>query len=772
MTDRPSSSCTSADSQDTIPRRHFATVMVLGFYLFLAVALTYPLIEDLGGVVPNDAGDPLLNTWILWWNTRTLPFSSEWWNAPAFYPVQGVLAFSEHLAGLSLISTPVFWLSGNAQLAYNISFLLTFPLSALASYLLCLELTGRRDAAFIGGLAFGFAPYRIAQMSHIQVLSSYWMPLALLGLHRFLRDGRVRWLGLFGGAWLIQALCNSYYLVYFSVLVLFWIGWFLPRRSWRVAASVAFAWALAMLPLLPVLLRYRAIHASFGFSRRIGEIQHFSADVASVLDASPSLAVWGFLRAYHRPEGELFPGATVIVLVVLGIVSSRGAWVAPSWTRVRVALVALALGFAAVAVSAAVVPWRLSLPGITVSATRLHKPLSLTIACLLGLLITSPSIVAAYRRRSAFAFYVVAAGMMWLLSLGPLPTLWGFPVIYQPPYAWLLELPGFDALRVPARFAMLTILCLSAAAALAFGRVAPGMTRAKRLVLTGAIVIGIAADGWIREMPLVRAPERRLIDNMEAGGAVLELPLGDPRRDIAAMYRSIYHGRPVVNGYSGYAPPSYAALQHGLARRDPVLLDQLASLGVMHIVLDTSGDTERSWERYISTHPGIQRVRGHGSYVLYRLRPALRPAPRSFGPPLPIKAVKANVNDDKMQALLDEDLSSRWESGPQRGTEELVIDLGASQRTAAVVLSIGPYPHDFPREVLIELSQDGQQWVQSWRGEGAGPAFLAAMQNQKEVPITFELGDKDARFIRLRQLGQDPIYYWSVAEVAVLASLS
>lgn len=307
---------------------YFATLV--GFaYVCLAVALTYPLAERLGSVVPSDAGDPLLNTWILWWNARTIPFSSEWWNAPAFYPVHGVLAFSEHLVGLTLISTPVFWLSGNAQLAYNISFLLTFPLSALACYLLCFELTGRRDAAFIGGLAFGFARYRIAHLSHIQVLASYWMPVALVGLHRFLRDGRVRWLGLFGAAWLIQALSNGYYLVYFSIFVLLWMAWFLSGRPWRVAASVASAWALAALPLVPLLLGYRAIHASLGFHRGIGEIQHFSADLASVLDASPLLALWGSVRAYHRPEGELFPGVALMVLVALAIVSSRGA--GPMW---------------------------------------------------------------------------------------------------------------------------------------------------------------------------------------------------------------------------------------------------------------------------------------------------------------------------------------------------------------------------------------------------------------------------------------------------------
>lgn len=174
--------------------------------------------------------------------------------------------------------------------------------------------------------------------------------------------------------------------------------------------------------------------------------------------------------------------------------------------------------------------------------------------------------------------------------------------------------------------------------------------------------------------------------------------------------------------------------------------------------------------RYLNTHSGIKRVRARGRDVVYRLPTAQKPPPRSYGPPLPIVAVTANVNGDNVRALMDGDVSSRWESGPQQGSEELIIDLGALRRTAAVVLLLGPYVHDFPQELLIEFSEDGQQWVQGWRRDGAGGAFLAAVRSPKAVPITFELGeDTDARFIRLRQLGRDPIYYWSVTEVAVLA---
>ena len=157
-------------------------------YCAITIALTYPLILQMGSVLPNDAGDPSLNTWILWWNTQAVPLSAAWWNAPAFYPAPGVLSFSENLLGLSLVSTPLSWLGAGPQTAYNVVFLLTFPLSAIGAYLLAHELTRRHDAAFIAGLLFGFAPYRIAHLPQIQSLASFPMPFALLGLHRYLRE--------------------------------------------------------------------------------------------------------------------------------------------------------------------------------------------------------------------------------------------------------------------------------------------------------------------------------------------------------------------------------------------------------------------------------------------------------------------------------------------------------------------------------------------------------------------------------------------------------
>src|SRR5438105_14756623 len=111
---------------------------LIAFLIFsvLTIALTFPLVTNLAVALPNDPGDPVLNTWILWWNAHAVPFTSQWWNAPAFYPASGALAFSELLLGLTPLTTPIQWLGHTPVAAYNVAFLLTFPLSAIAAHAL------------------------------------------------------------------------------------------------------------------------------------------------------------------------------------------------------------------------------------------------------------------------------------------------------------------------------------------------------------------------------------------------------------------------------------------------------------------------------------------------------------------------------------------------------------------------------------------------------------------------------------------------------------
>src|SRR5436305_14853475 len=97
--------------------------------------------------------------------------------------------------------------------------------------LLCRDLTCMSAAGFVAGLAFAFAPYRVAAIPHVTVLSSAWMPLVLFGLHRHFASGRLTPLAGAGAAWVVQNLSCGYYLLFFSPVVALYLAWELTRRG-------------------------------------------------------------------------------------------------------------------------------------------------------------------------------------------------------------------------------------------------------------------------------------------------------------------------------------------------------------------------------------------------------------------------------------------------------------------------------------------------------------------------------------------------------------
>mgnify|MGYP003704872893 CR=1 FL=1 len=63
------------------------------------------------------------------------------------------------------------------------------------------------------------------------------LPLALLGLHRYLREPKVRWLVLFASAYLLQGLANGYFLLFVPVLVVLWVAARSRLTTERIEAS-------------------------------------------------------------------------------------------------------------------------------------------------------------------------------------------------------------------------------------------------------------------------------------------------------------------------------------------------------------------------------------------------------------------------------------------------------------------------------------------------------------------------------------------------------
>jgi hypothetical protein len=728
-------------------RRYAPWLIALVGYVLLTVVCTWPLVLRLNSVVPNDAGDPLFVTCMLWWNAQVVPLTTQWWDVPMFWPLHGAMALSEHFLGLSLLATPLQWLGADPVTAYNVLFLLSFPLCALAAHALAYEVTARHDASAIAGAAFGFNPYRISQISHLQMLWVFWMPLALVAMHRNARDRRARWPLMFGAMWVGQALSNNYFLLFFSLLVALWLAWFLGSRAeWPRLRRMVAAWAGGAIVLLPIGIQYLRLHARLGVERTLEEIQQFSADVAAFASASPLVPASALLRAGNA-EQQLFPGVTVPALVLAGIV------VAVVQTgrisrRPRTLPVVLS-GFAGLAVTAALYAhfmggMRVRLAATTIlSITTAPKPLTVAIWCALAGMAASSTFRRAWSARSVFAFYVGAAAIMYVFSLGPVPVFAGQTFWYRPPYAWLLELPGFSNVRAPARFAMLAELCLSVAAAVAFANLSTRVSRRLRMAVAAVALAGVVVDGWIRDLPLANLPTPSPALIASGGdGALVELPLGGVGNDTAALYHSLYHRRPIVNGYSGFVPVHYRILSLALESGDIDVLDAVRPEAAITVVDD-----------------------GRPRFTLPQLE---RGGTAPSGHPLPIHEANAAGAPIDLGAITDGDPLSKWDSGSsQHGAESVTMDLGSIHSVDGLTLTIGPYLGDYPRSLTIETAAEGAEWSLCWSGHGSNQAVAAALREPHTVPLTFVFAPARARWVRLRQTGTDQHFHWSIADATV-----
>ena len=186
-----------------------------------------------------------------------------------FYPLANTLTFSDPRLGGSLLSTPIFWVTGSAIAGYNVVFILSYACSALAAHALVRRLTRSDAAGFVAGCAYGFAPFRSAHLAHLELLLAWWMPLTLLAAHAWLESRSRRALALLALTVAAQGLFTAYYLPMLGLLLALWALWFAAGRvPARQFAELAGAAMLGVAALAPLLLHYWRVHEGLGLYRR------------------------------------------------------------------------------------------------------------------------------------------------------------------------------------------------------------------------------------------------------------------------------------------------------------------------------------------------------------------------------------------------------------------------------------------------------------------------------------------------------------------------
>lgn len=484
----------------------FATepVLVALAFAFLTLVVTWPQGAALT-TSTHGHHDALFNMWRLAWISEALSMTgTALFDPPIFVPVPGSLAFSDAVLLQGVIAWP--WLAAGVPVlpVYNVLLLGGMWASAVGAYVLVKHLTGSRAAAFIAGVVFGLAPYRLDHAMHLELQWSQWMPLTLWALHRTWTGGRLRD-GVLTGVFLaLQFLSCIYYGIFLTlflvVLTPLLIWWRVPTRPRRAIAALALGAAIAVAPVVAYALPYRANQEKLG-GRSDDEIAHWSARPQSYAAVPPENRLYGpWLAPLGTPEGRLFPG-----LVALGL--ALGA----AFNRASRRLVV-------------VYAWGLACAVVLSMGT--HTPVY-------GILLRVVPPLDGLRAPARF-------GMLVLLALSVLAAI-GFCAWHRRMQDASSEddargVPAWRRKRVGAATALVVVL-MTTEYATDFGPLHP----------------------WPQEAPLYA----RWLET-QPRGAVLELPA--PRADALPLYEAEwsyigrFHGQPLVNGYSGYFPRPYVDL--------------------------------------------------------------------------------------------------------------------------------------------------------------------------------------------------------------------
>jgi hypothetical protein len=508
----------------------------------LAIAMTWPLLIHLGDVVPRDIGDPLAEAWQPAWGGHALLHQPlHFFDANRFWPLKDSLAFGDALIGYA--PTGIIGRGPHAAMVrYDLLFIFAYALAFFGAYLLARELGLSPAGAAIAGAAFAFAPYRLEQDGHLQVISSGGIPLAIAFAVRGIRLQRPWWLL---WAWVVAAWQVS-------------IGWVLGLPfAYGLAGAVAIgavAWLVQGRPSIPrrmviagaagavlfVAVSYWIAHPylyiadNFPASRRSPhEVAAFSGPLKVFLTAPEENWIWGGATAGIRDtlttwqEKTLFPGALILILAIAGL-----------WSR--------SLGRR----------WRIGL-GITAAAILVLQ---------LG-----------FREEGGL--------------------LWPYRVLYD-------VLPGWDAIRTPGRLATFSSLALALLAG-AGGQAATRAVQRTRLpawapaAVAGVLALAIVTEG--RSLPFDPFDNQAMPEAPPAQASTdeiptpqLHLPALTAKQNRAFQLASTDGFPDMVNGRASTNPAVVLDLvKHMTNFPDAATVRELQEYGVRTVILHL-GLTERT----------------------------------------------------------------------------------------------------------------------------------------------------------------------------------
>lgn len=630
------------------PLRAWHHAAVIGVFLVLVSLYTYPLILDPGGLLPKHK-DPFMYGWTLVSNVhRLLTAPLAVFHGNTFYPHGNTVAFTDLLLTPTLTAGPIYLLTGNPVLQYNLTLLIGWALSGWAMYVMTFALLQSHWGATIAALAFTLSPYRTDYFLEFQTQLAFPIPLAVLLFVRFLETHRWRHLGGVVLLLWVEALATMYYAIMLGLcLVVVAVLHMILRAgtwNWTMIRRALVGGLLLGIALAPFLVPYVQNYQELGLARELRQPARHSADILTYFETGVT-KLYRFRPSGHIAETSLFMGFVALALAATACALGEPAAVSerPPITRHVSRLLTLGIVGAVLGLTVTLV-W-----GHPLRAAGIHPPRPqrfLNLILLLGLARIGFEGWWAARsgehrhplgeRELRWIFLFVIA-FFFVLSLGPWIHYGRVELgkgLYYYLYPYLFPL---RAMRITTRFGVMVVLGVSFLAGLGMKYLAARLTGVtSRTIVTGLLVALLLAEYASFPLPYQkvdwsrRPPVYRVLAEDSEDVAVLEWPLGDEYWDDYYTFMSISHWKRLVNGASGFRPVMIRDISVALsepdrpgnpfpspsARRFLLGIHPLRYLVVHNTLIDA--DERKKWQR-LKEIPWARYVGRFGDDDLYEL---------------------------------------------------------------------------------------------------------------------------------------------------------
>jgi hypothetical protein len=400
--------------------------------------------------IPGGIGDASFTNYILeHFFRRVLGLDGSYWNSPFFYPFPYTTAFSENFLGSAPLYLLFRWIGLDRESAFQGWYALGYVLNYVSALFVLWRLSLKPLPAAIGAFFFTFGLPMLAQEGHTQLLYRFPVPLTCFLLWRFYLEPRMRTF-FFLVVFFVWQFYMSIYLGVFLLLLLAAMALILTMRLdsssliirvdlkslwkhlifWPKKITTAWLrspiWERIIAPILIVCLclglvflltHYSKISKIYGFKRDWSEVESMLPRLKSFFLADQSL-LWGpvshlFPNFPMRHEHQLFPGFTILILIVLGLVwqfksDLRKIAFVHLWAAIFLIILTLDINGFTFYQAVAWLPGLNSIRAVTRLQLVLMWPMALFAACVLDALLSKPI----YREIFYLLVYLSAALMI------------------------------------------------------------------------------------------------------------------------------------------------------------------------------------------------------------------------------------------------------------------------------------------------------------------------------------------------------------------------